>query len=66
MDGTLMDLVDQLRLYGVEVFWSTFLAVPGVWSAAHRFVVLSVTRDESSLTSLCRQALEEAKSRQEV
>ena len=57
----LTDVIDQLRLFGVEVFWSTALDVAAVWSAKHRFLVVSVTHSRREVADLCRQALDQVR-----
>ena len=61
MDRSLMDVVDQLRLYGVEVVWVTRLRVGGLWSRLDRLLVLCATQDCEDALDLCEQALAEVR-----
>lgn len=55
----LEDLVDQLRLAGVEVVWAHRLACPGYAFATERLLILHAGRPVEQLEGLCRSALSE-------
>jgi hypothetical protein len=53
----LTDLIDQLRLHGVEVIFSPRLNTAGVWLASNSVLILCAARSKQDQMAVCRDAL---------
>lgn len=55
----LIDAIDQLRLHGMEVVWTTALPDPLMWAEEQHLVTLSAVHDHHQVTQGCIALLRE-------